>query len=404
MRRTIVQKFGGTSLGDEQSRNAARQRILEKRAQGVSIVVVVSAIGRFGDPYATDTLLKFAQSCGGTLIGRNKDLLLSCGEIISAVIMSQLLIADGVAAVPMSGGQAGILTDKSFSNARILGVDTGPILEVLESGSIPIVAGFQGISEDGEITTLGRGASDTTACALGAALNASCVEIFTDVQGVMTADPATVKSAQLIKNADYHEILALAQKGAKVIHPLALTIASTNSLPLRIRDCQQGTSGTNIVRVRSGRPVTGIASHSDTTYFRIFIPDTKTEAPELCLFNDLAQADISVNFIDLRPREVTFVVQSAAADQVGQVLTNLALDYAISDDYVKVSVVGAGMTGMPGMMWTILHTLSQKQIRVFQSTDSPTSISCLISRQDEAPALNALHDAFGLNQPEFDIP
>jgi aspartate kinase len=229
-------------------------------------------------------------------------------------------------------------------------------------------------------------------------LNADRVEIFTDVPGIMTADPAVVKSAQLIKTADYQEVLALAQRGAKVIHPLALSIAATAQIPLSVSSSQEPGPGTAISAIAPARPVTGIASHSEITYFRVSNNIASTEPVDLEFFHELAAAEISVHFIDLRPLEVAFVVQSTLSQRVEEILSIFDLRCEAGSDYAKVSVVGVGMTGRPGMISTIIHTLSDRGIAILQSTDSPTSISCLVLKEAEEQALNALHDAFGLDR------
>jgi len=259
-----------------------------------------------------------------------------------------------------------------------------------------VVAGYQGVSEAGEITTLGRGGSDTTACMLGAALHAARVEIYTDVDGLMTADPRLVPEASLITEAEYSEVRALAVKGAKVIHPEALEFASGAGVPLHIRSVDRSLPGTTVHFGSEQSPVTGIASFSDVDFFRLRSAHKHPYASGLSVFSDIADANISVNFIDVRPNETTFVVETKCSTSVAEILSARGVAFQTSSDYAKVSVIGVGMTGKPGMMATVVDTLSNCNIAIFQSTDSQTSISVLVRREDEPEAVRSLHQAFGL--------
>ena len=222
----IVQKFGGTSVATPEVRALVIKKIQIACEKGFSPVVVVSAMGRKGECYATDTFIELARTANKNIASRELDQILYCGEMISAVIMTGTLQAAGFDAVMLTGGQAGIITDNNFNNARILKVDPTRLLTLLKLGKIPVVCGFQGISADDEFTTLGRGGSDTTASALGVALNAEMIEIYTDVDGIMTADPRIVNNARILDCISYGEVCQLAHQGAKVIHPRAVEIAS----------------------------------------------------------------------------------------------------------------------------------------------------------------------------------
>ena len=395
MSQLVVQKFGGTSLATAELREIAAARVLACHNSGFRPVVVVSAIGRNGSPYATDTLLALAKE-SADLSGRSHDLIASCGEIISAVVFSQVLKSLGIDAVPLTGAQAGIVTDGAFRTARIKAVDCNRISTHVEAGQIPVVAGYQGLTNGGETTTLSRGGSDTTACMLGAALHAARVEIYTDVDGLMTADPRLVPEARLITEAEYPEVRALALKGAKVIHPEALEFASGAGIPLHIRSVDRSLPGTIVHFSREASPVTGIASFSDVDFFRLPSAQQHPYASGLGVFSDIADANISVNFIDVRPNETTFVVETKYSTGVAEILSARGVAYQTSSDYAKVSVIGVGMTGKPGMMATVVDTLSNRNIAIFQSTDSQTSISVLVRREDEPEAVRSLHKAFSL--------
>lgn len=399
MSKVVIQKFGGTSLQDESCRARAVHLVKQRSGEGCSAVVVVSAMGRMGAPYSTDSLLALARSCGGRLGEREHDLIASCGEIISAVVMAQSLVVEGLRAVPLTGFQAGIITDGRFGRSHVLRLDTGPLTRLINDGIVPVVAGFQGVSETGDITTLGRGGSDTSACVLGAALDASSIEIFTDVAGVMTADPRIVSNAKLIAEAHYSEVRALALKGGKVVHPRALETAAQARIPVVVRSTTDRSTGTIVHFTRNTSPVTGVASFSNITFFEI-TPSTKKKpfASSLHVFRLIAEAGISVHFIDVRPDEITFVVEFASTDLVKEILERHEFDFRTDPDFAKVSVVGVGMTGQPGMMATLVDTLTAHGIDIYQSTDSQTSISVLIRQRDERLALNCLHEAFGLDK------
>jgi aspartate kinase len=242
----VVQKFGGTSLSSPEMLEGAVQKVINAKRGGFQPVVVVSAIGRKGDPYATDTLINMNLEISKDIHPREMDLLMSCGEIISAVIFTNTLKSRGYEARAFTGGQAGIKTDQNFSQADILEIRPARILKSIESGRIPVVAGFQGITEQGDITTLGRGGSDITAVALGEAIGAISVEIYSDVDGIMTADPKIVPNASVLSQISYSDILELASKGAKVIHPRAIEYAIRGNMPVFIKSTYKCTPGTLI--------------------------------------------------------------------------------------------------------------------------------------------------------------
>ena len=242
----VVQKFGGTSVNTRELREKAALKVKEAQEEGFSPVVVVSAMGREGAPYATDTLISLAREEFSNLDPRDLDLLLSCGEIISAVVTSQTLRRMGMKSVAFSGAQAGIITDDRFGDASILRVEPDRIKKYLDKGYVVVVAGFQGVTEEGEITTLGRGGSDTTAVVLGIYLQADYVDIFTDVNGVFTADPHIVPEARILQGLTYTEAAEIIQQGAKVIHSKAMNLAREYRVPLRVRSLSDEGRGTLI--------------------------------------------------------------------------------------------------------------------------------------------------------------
>ncbi|AUZ41384.1 aspartate kinase, partial [Bacillus sp. MBGLi79] len=240
----IVQKFGGTSVKDDRGRKLALSHIQEAVNEGYKAVVVVSAMGRKGDPYATDSLLDLLYGGQDTITEREQDMLLSCGETISSVVFASMLLENGIKAAALTGAQAGFLTDNNHTNAKILEMKPERLVSMLADHDAVVVAGFQGATAKGDITTIGRGGSDTSAAALGAALDAEFIDIYTDVEGVMTADPRIVEKAKPLPVITYTEICNLAYQGAKVIHPRAVEIAMQAKVPIRVRSTYSNETGT----------------------------------------------------------------------------------------------------------------------------------------------------------------
>jgi len=250
------------------------------------------------------------------------------------------------------------------------------------------VAGFQGISESGNITTLGRGGSDTTACALGVALAAEFIEIFTDVAGIMSADPMQIPESKLLNEISYTEAFQMANQGAKVIHPEATELSGNASIPLIIRTAFQKGKGTKVYNFKPKHAITAVTSKTNITFVKI-VGNAKTE-----VFSLIANNAISADFIDIRPGEITFIIAADLKERTEKVLYEYNL--TLSNDFVKISVIGAGMTGKPGVMAKVVDCLSG--IDILQSTDSHTTISCLIKKADEIKALQALHRGFRLGE------
>ena len=392
----IIQKFGGTSLQTEELRKKAAQRVIHKVEEGYKPVVVVSAMGRKGSHYATDTLLSLALNINENILPREKDLLLSCGEIISSVVMVQTLNKLGLKASALTGAQAGIITNNDFNNCHVQKVLPQKILELLKNDIVPVVAGFQGINENGDITTLGRGGSDTTASILASALKAELIEIYSDVKGVMSADPKIVEKAHLLEYASYDEVVELAYKGAEVIHPRAVEIASNKSIPLVIRSTKDGNQGTMIHHIKSDYPVTGVINRNNICYVKINPKRHSDYSTGLQVFRILAEDGISVDFIDIKPEQITFIINSEKIKETENYLKENHFNFELNNNYSKVSVVGSGMTGLPGIMAKIVEILNKEQITIHGCTDSHTTISCLIDTEDESKAVNALHSGFGL--------
>lgn len=403
----VVQKFGGTSLSTHERREMVVEKILTAKKAGKAVVVVVSAMGRKGEPYATDTLrnLVLSQNPGCNL--RTLDLLMSCGEMISAAVLAATLEKFGEPSVVLTGAQAGILTDEQFSRSEILSIDENRILNHLQREEVVIVCGFQGVTKEGSITTLGRGGSDTTATALGVALNAEYVEIFTDVDGIMTADPNVVPSAKIIDEINYEEVFQMADKGAKVIHPRAVEIAQRDNLLVKIKNTLSKHPGTSISYTKKNgaspysskvkkKLLTAITHQNNIAQvFVLFDNDFKRESQFLTA---LAKAKISIDMINFFLDRKVFTIDEGQIPLLKEVLKDLEVSYEIKEGCSKVTIVGSRITGIPGVMATIVEALAEGGISILQSSDSHSTISCLVSEKDAIKAVNLLHDAFHLDE------
>ncbi len=406
----IIQKFGGTSVKDAESREYAFQHIKRGIDKGYKIVVVVSAMGRKGDPYATDSLLSLVNEKGMYLGEREQDLLLSCGEIISAVVFTNMLLEKGIRATALTGGQAGFRTNNDYTNAKIMEMKTDRLIDELEKSDVIVVTGFQGVAENGDITTIGRGGSDTSAAALGAALKAEYVDIFTDVEGIMTADPRIAEQARPLSVVTYTEVCNMAYQGAKVIHPRAVEIAMQAKVPMRIRSTYaegEGTLVTGHPKHRRGsdiqeRLVTGIAHVSNITQIKVKAKEDQYDLQSE-VFTAMANSGISVDFINIYPNGAVYTVSNNDANKAISVLRELGYDPGIQSNCAKVSVVGAGITGVPGVTAKIVTPLSERGIQILQSADSHTTIWVLVKEEDLVEAVNALHNAFNLHLMDDDL-
>ena len=403
--RIIVQKFGGTSVASPEVRQMVLAKVENARRQGYRPVVVVSAMGRMGDPYATDTLLGIAKNSYQHMAARELDQIMYCGEMISAVVMSGTLQGAGIDAVMLTGGQAGIITDGSFTNGRILKVDPSRILQLLKMGKTPVVCGFQGVTVEGELTTLGRGGSDTTAAALGAALNAEVVEIYTDVDGIMTADPRIVKNATILERISYSEVCQLAHQGAKVIHPRAVEIAMQKNIPLVVKSTFTDAPGTLITSAPqqdtgetavTDRIATGVTYLPGIAQIKIGLDPATTHNESFKVFRAMADSGISVDLINVHPGQVMFTVMEDVALKATLTLQNLGYQTETLSGCAKVSVVGGGMREVPGVMASFVEALSINDITILQTVDSHTSISVLIRADDVQKTVQALHEKFNL--------
>ncbi len=391
----VVQKFGGTSVSSEENRKLVIKKIKSAIKDGYKPVVVVSAMGRKGSPYATDTLLSLIDEEFKRNNTRALDLLLSCGETLSTVVMCNDLLKEGIEAVPLMGGEAGIKTDNNFNNASILNVDPKNILKVLDDGRIPVVAGFQGISEEGSITTIGRGGSDVTGAILGAALKAKEVQIYKDVDGIMTADPRIVSQASLIESISYDELFQFAEQGAKVIHPRAVEISRRYNIPLVIKNTLSDCAGTKISSYGedNSRIIIGITHMSNRIQIRI---NGSSNEPGNNIFHILAKEGISIDLISVFIKDKIFTINESDLEKFKNIADSLKVTYEYTKDCSKISIIGAKMRGIPGIMSRIIKALEEGHVDILQTADSHTTIWCLVESSKVKDAINLLHNEFKL--------
>jgi aspartate kinase len=396
-----VLKFGGTSVATGDERAVAYRRIRDAREAGFAVVAVVSAIGRRPDPYATDSLLELI---GGRVANSNSDLLLASGELISAAVFADGLCAEGVEAVALSGAQAGIVTNSRYGDATVLRVEPRAILELLEHGVVPVVAGFQGADESGAITTLGRGGTDLSAIAIGHALGAKRVDIYTDVSGAMTADPRRVPTARTIERASLAEMTELASHGAKVMHHKAAEYASRTRTAYSVKGL--GTDRGTLVeeRVAEERPVTGVTATGRVTWVRIIRGDiespTRRMETELEMFRRVADAAISIDQVTINQAGVAFVIEGDRGGEIRGLLADLNLAVRVREGCSKISIVGTGMRDAPGVVHRVVEALSRADVEIIHCTDSNVTISILVPADHVTRAESAVHEQFGLDKGE----
>ncbi len=407
MKDIIVQKFGGTSVADtDKIKNVARAVIKEKN-NGNDVVVVVSAMG-----HTTDILTKMAKEISAHPSSREMDMLLSTGEGVSIALLAMALQAQGCDAVSMNAMQVGIITENIHSNARILEIKTDKIVKNLEEGKVVVIAGFQGVTDDFEITTLGRGGSDTSAVALAGALKAKRCDIYTDVEGVYTTDPRIVPHASKLKEISYEEMLELARVGANVLHPRAVEAATQYHMPVRVRSTFKtdnlGTLILGVDKMELQRPVTGVAA--DLSQLRVVVCDVQdSPGTAAILFDGLAKENISVDMIiqsyarkALNTNDIAFTISKNDLDKTREILEKVKpeLNYSnvfIDDKIAKISIVGAGMIDRPGIAAKMFRTLADLDINIKMISTSEIKISCLVEQSRANDAVEVLHTVFGLD-------
>ncbi len=406
--RIVVQKFGGSSVSDDERRNRVIDRIAEARDRGMNVAVVLSAMGRSPDPYATDSLIGLM--CNGTdsaVCCRDKDLLMSCGEIISCVVLSQMLRNRGIDAVAFTGWQAGIITDNNHTEAKILHIDPSGILDIMEKGKVPVIAGFQGMTVDGQVTTLGRGGSDTTATALGAAMNAEYVDIFTDVEGVLSASPKVLEDPRNIPELHYMEAGEMSGEGAKVLHKRCIAPAELYNVPLWVKSYTGKGQGSRISHeiekeaFEKRRVVTSVVEAPDMAHVAVDLIDAVDRSlARMELLRSFKEYGVSLDLINIVREKLYFIVKEEQVMDVVGICKDFDFPVQIIHRCAKVSCVGIGMKGTPGVMAAIQEALASAGVNILHATDSHITISLLIKQKDMKRAVEALADKFSLREKE----
>ena len=408
----IVQKFGGTSVADPPKIHNVAKAVIREKEKGNDVVVVVSAMG-----HTTDYLIKLAKEVTNNPDSREMDMLLSTGEQVSIALLAMAIQSNGYKAVSMNGQQVGIITENIHSKARIVDIKTEKLKKYLKEGNIIVVAGFQGVTPEGEITTLGRGGSDTSAVAIAAALKADRCDIYTDVEGVYATDPRIIPNIQKTDVISYEEMLELARVGANVLHPRSVETAKQFGVPLRVRSSfKLDNLGTLIIGVENMeiyKPVAGVAA--DTSQVRILLanlPDIPGTAAKL--FGSLAKNNISVDMIiqslaSNGKNSIAFTVDADDLDSAIKILKEDDKDTVkdgeilIDKDIAKVSIVGAGMVDRPGIAADMFKALAEKDINIKMISTSEIKISCLVDKDKSKEAIKALCKEFNLETNEMAI-
>lgn len=436
----VVQKFNGNTISDAAGLSAAVGRVKEAVERGDSVVVVAAALEGATNPYSTEALAALAHEFAGDRPEpREMDLLLSCGEVLSAVLLAERLNAEGVRATALTGGQAGIITDANFGKGRIRRIDVRRVRERLRESKVVVVAGFQGVTERGETTTLGPRGADLTAAALGSALNADAIEIYRDLAGVTNVDPRLVPDARTLEELDFLELEEMTRQGAHLVLPEAVELASSRGIPVRIRDVAGG-EGQTLVRLRrasvesapgeedgvavislgapGGRrpgPEQGQEGGSPRDGMRVITTITHREGlaqivllplgtggvagpgsppPDVRVFRALGDAGINVDLVNISHRAVAFTVAENDLARAREVIAGEGVEAEVTPGCAKITLIGAGMASAPGTLASVASCLFEAGVAVLQTADSDITISCLIKAKDLGRAIKALHECF----------
>jgi aspartate kinase len=386
-------KFGGTSVADPGKIKDVARRIVAAKAEGNRVVAVLSAMGN-----STDALVRLAYDVSARPKPRELDMLISVGERISCALAAMAIHDLGAEAISLTGSQAGIVTDTVHGRAKIVDVRARRIHEALDQDRIVLVAGFQGVSTDFDITTLGRGGSDTTAVALAAALGAEVCEIYTDVEGVYTADPRLVPEARKLHAVSYEEMLEMAASGARVLQVRSVEVARNHHVKLHVRSTFSAADGTWIreedERMLEKALISGITHTREETLYRV-----EGTSPAK-LFAVLAEAGVNVDTIVRTGSEILFSAPAEDREAAREALDGLGVDWNARDDLGKVSVIGAGMKSHPGVAAKAFETLNAAGIELEVVITSPIKIACHVRGEDVERAVAELHRAFELDAPE----
>ena len=411
MKKIVVQKFGGTSVADPERIKKVAQTVIHEKELGNDVIVVVSAMG-----HTTDNLLKLAGEITSSPSPREMDALLATGECVSIALLTMAIQSFGYKAISLNAAQVGIFTESIHTKARIINIKTDTLKKYLAEDNIIVVAGFQGMTSTGDITTLGRGGSDTSAVAIAATMQAERCDIYTDVNGVYTTDPRIVPNAAKLAEISYDEMLELSSVGANVMHPRAVETGKQHNLPIRVRSSFNiNDIGTVIHGERDmelQKPVTGVAT--DLSQVRIVacdVPDKPGTAAQL--FGALAKENISVDMIIQsyarkieNTNDIAFTIDKTDLPKAVSVLEKLKKEINlgnvhIDNDIAKVSIIGAGMINNTGVASCMFKTLADLDINIKMISTSEIKISCLVDVNDSTKAVQALHSAFNLAGDEI---
>ncbi|MBL7124009.1 MAG: aspartate kinase [Actinobacteria bacterium] len=405
---TVVMKFGGTSVGSIDKINKVAEKVIKCKSTGANVIVALSAMGS-----TTDDLIELAGKISKNPGKREMDMLLSTGEQVSIALLAIAIQEKGYESISLTGSQAGILTDKMYSNAKILSINNERIIKELRKGRIVIIAGFQGITLDGDISTLGRGGSDTTAVAIAATIGAKYCEIYTDVDGVFTTDPSIVSESRKIKTLSYDEMLEMASSGAKVLHLRAVEFAKKHEVVLHVRSSFNNSEGTWIMDYNKSeekmeRPIiTGVTYDNNQVKVSVFgLIDKPGVASKL--FGGLASENINVDLIVQNVSEknlatISFTIEEGDMDKARKVLGYLKNkleieNIKIDSEIAKVTIIGEGMKTHPGVAAKMFDLLGAKDINIEMISTSPIGISCVVRKSKIREAVKILHKGFGLEK------
>lgn len=401
----IVQKYGGTSVADVGRIENAAKRIVKTKGEGYDVVVVVSALGD-----TTDRLIELAHKITEHPSERELDMLISTGEQVSSALLAMAIHKLGQDAVSFTGAQVGIITDNSFTKARIIDINAKRIIEELKKGSIVIAAGFQGVNLNQEITTLGRGGSNLTAVALAKVLNAKTCEMYTDVEGIFTADPRIVKDARKIDRLSYEEMFELASLGAQVLQPRSVEFAMKFGVPIHVRSSSLEKDGTIIskeVKAMEDIVVSGVALNKDEAKVTICdVPDKPGIAARI--FKDIAKENINVDMIIQNvsrtgATDISFTVLAGDLNKTMKVASAIskktgAGEVIFDKDIAKVSIVGIGMRSHSGVAAGMFEALAERGINIEMISTSEIKISCVVGKKSGEEAVRAIHEKFNLGK------
>jgi len=401
----VVQKYGGSSVANVERIQKVARRVVSYRKKGFSLVVVVSALGD-----TTDELIELANKINADPPEREMDMLLSTGEQISVALLAMAIHKLGAQAISFTGAQVGIITDSSHTRARIIKISADKIKEELKKGKIVIVAGFQGITLNQDITTLGRGGSDLTAVALAKELEADSCEIYTDVKGIYTTDPRIEPKARMIKEITYDEMLEMASLGAQVMQARSIEVAKKFNVPLHVRSSFTNDPGTMItkeVRKMEDVVVSGITLNKNEAKITLCgVPDKPGVAVKL--FKELAEAGLSVDMIvqnvsHTRSTDISFTTAKSDSTKAARITRKVAAkigagEVLLDEDIARVSIVGVGMKSHHGVAAKMFKIMADNKVNIEMISTSEISISCIIKKKFAETAVKKLHEAFGLNK------